>query len=155
MKKHLKFILYLTAIALVAVLIFNLKKTGGYSKAPALETIITKEFLGIKLLDIFLGVLGLAFVAVAAGYVTSLVKGEGAKKPDELAAALAEATGSAKELPRKKLALEKVLGWTGSRIFSALVVTIFILVVVALLVMVVFLLFPQKLPFLQDLFTGD
>jgi len=155
MKKHLKFILYLAAIALVAVLIFNLKKTGGYDKAPARETIVTKEFLGIKVLDIFLAVLGLAFVAIAGGYVMSLVKGKGPEKPGELAAAFAEATGSAEELPRKKLALEKVLGATGSRIFSALVITIFILVVVALLAMVVFLLFPQKLPFLQDLFAGD
>lgn len=155
MKKHLKLVLYLAGIALVAVLIFNLKATGGYDNAPALKKIVTKEFLGIKLLDIFLGVLGLAFVGIAAGYVTSLVKGKGAEKPGEVAAEVPEATGSAEELPRKKLALEKVLGVTGSRIFSALVITIFILAVVGALAMVAFLLFPEKLPFLQDLFVSD
>lgn len=78
----------------------------------------------------------------------------GAEKPGELAGALAEATDSGEKLLRKKLVLKRVLGPNGSRIFSALVITIFILVVVALLVMVVFLLFPEKLPFLQDLFVG-
>ncbi len=155
MKKHLKFVLYLAGIALVAVLIFNLRKTGGYDNAPALKKMVTNEFLGVKLLDIFLGVLGLAFVGIAWGYVASLVKGRGEEKPGELAAEVPEATDSAEKLPRKKLALEKVLGATGSRIFSALVITIFILVVVGLLGMVVFLLFPQKLPFLQDLFAGS
>ncbi len=155
MKRHLKFVLYLAAIALVALLIFDLKKTEGYDKAPALKKIATAEFLHIKLLDIFLGVLGLAFVGIAAGYVASLVKGAGKRDLTAVETQDAAATGSVEEPPRKKFLLEKILGRTGSRILSALVMSILVLLVVAVLVTLLFLLFPDKMPFLRELLTGD
>jgi len=155
MRKHLKFVLYLIAIALVAVLIFDLRSHPGRrttveegevsEEAPALQNIVEAEFLGI---------LGLAFVAIAAGYVSSLVKGGGGPKALTAQTEAGEVAVSVEESPARKLILEKALGTTGARIVSALVVTIFILVVLAMLVFVAFLLFPDKVPFLRDLFIG-
>jgi hypothetical protein len=154
MKRHLKFVLYLVAIALVAVLILDLKKgVAYYDKAPSLKKIAEAELLGIKVLDIFLGVLGLAFVATAAGYVASLVKGGRGRKALAAEAEAGEGVVPAAEVPQKKLLLEKALGRKGAKILGVLVTTILILVIVGALVIVAFLLFPGKLPFLQELFT--
>jgi len=148
MKRHLKLILFLAAIAAVAFLIFDLRKGEGYDTAPALKKLATARFLGVKLLDIFLGILGLAFVGIAAGYVSSLVRGTAKGQPPT-----AEVEAAApQELPRKKPLLEKLLGTTGAKLLSALMVTILILVVVAVLLLVLFVLFPEKLFFLRDLF---
>jgi hypothetical protein len=158
MKKHLKFVLFLGAMALIAYLILDLKKEQRYDKVEAVKKLAAKEFLGIKVLDIFLGVLAVAFVGITAGYVVSLVKGSG-KRPAPSAAAVlpgegglplaeAEAPISAERAPRKKLALEKVLGRTGAKIVSVLLVIVLVLVVLS----IIYLLFPHKFPFLEKLF---
>lgn len=149
MKKHLKFVLYLFAIALIAYVILDMKKTEGSTAAPSLKKMVEAEFVGIKLLDIFLVVLGLAFVGVAAGYVRSLAKG--GPPPVDAAQPEAGEVAATEAAPQKKLVLEKALGRTGSKILSALMITVLILVVVALIAFVIFLLFPDKMPFLDKL----
>ena len=150
MKKHLKFVLYLLAIALIAYVIVDMKKSETYAVGSAHRKILKAEFLGIKLLDIFLGVLGLAFVGVAAGYVKSLVKG-GARKEEVAAQTQGGEVATAEPARKKKFLLEKALGRTGSKILSALLITVLILAVVALIGFVLFLLFPDKMPFLDKL----
>jgi hypothetical protein len=158
MKKHLRFILYLVAIVVAALLILDLRKgkasVSGYDKAPALKWVTTKEFVGIRLLDIFLGVLGLAFVGTAAAYVTTLVKGRGVQEAGPAEATPGEQVVSVEKAPPKKLVLEKALGRTGSKILSAVVITLLVLVVVAMLVLLLVVLFPDKLHFLRDLFLS-
>ncbi len=143
MNRHVKMIVFLAAIALVTVLIFNMKKEASYSGVPETEGLVKKEVLGIKVLDIFLGVLGLAFVGVAATYVVSLVKGSGAVVKE--AGAEAAVTG---EVAQKRIGLEKVLGRTGTRILGVILVVLLILVVLAIAI----LLFGAKIPFLYKLF---
>ena len=92
----------------------------------------------------------MAFVGVAAGYVKSLVKG-GAPKEEVAAQTEAGEVATAEAAPQKKLVLEKALGKTGSKILSALMITVLILAVVALIAFVLFLLFPDKMPFVDKL----
>jgi len=183
MKKHLKFVLFLVAFALIALLIFSLKKEGTYGKEPAVKKIAIAEFVikvdypaeeeelqgeeqesqgeeqelqivRVKLLDIFLGVLGLAFVCTAATYVASLVKGGG--KPEAVApeAAAGGEVPAIEALPKKKLALEKVLGKTGTKILSIVIVVLIILIVLAIVVLLFAGKLVEKFPFLQKLFEA-
>jgi hypothetical protein len=48
--KHLKVVVFLAAIVVIALLIFNLKKES--ENVEEVKTLAAKEFLGIKLLDI-------------------------------------------------------------------------------------------------------
>lgn len=139
--KHLKVVVFLAAIVVIALLIFNLKRESAYDKVEEVKTLAAKAFLGIKLLDIFLGVLGLAFVGILASYIVSLIKGSG-KGPatgDLDVAASGEAAlpgqAAAPPVPQKKLALEKVLGRTGSKILGAILVILIILVVLAIVIL--------------------
>lgn len=153
--KHLKVVVFLAAIVVIALLIFNLKKESAYDKVEEVKTLAAKEFLGIKLLDIFLGVLGLAFVGILAGYIVSLVKGggKGSQAPGLEIAASGEAAlpgqATAQPVPQKKLALEKVLGRTGSKILGAVLVILIILVVLAIVVLLFAGELTQRFPFLQ------
>ncbi len=149
MNRHVKVVVFLAAIVLIAVLILNIKKESEYGKVPEVEKLAAREFLGVKVLDIFLGVLGLAFVGVAVVYVSSLVKGR--KEPVAVAEA-AEATADVPvaEAPlKKKLALEKVLGRTGTKILSIVIVVLIILVVLAILVLLFADKLSERFPFLQ------
>lgn len=153
--KHLKVVVFLAAIVVIALLIFNLKRESEYDKVEEVKTLAEREFLGIKLLDIFLGVLGLAFVGILAGYIVSLVKGSG-KGPaagDLDVAASGEAAlpgqAAAQPVPRKKLALEKVLGRTGSRILGAILVILILLVVLAIVCLLFAGELTERFPFLQ------
>lgn len=152
MKKHLKFVLYLIAIALIAYVILDMKKSETYAVGSAHRKMLKAEFLGIKLLDIFLGVLGLAFVGVAAGYVKSLTKG--GAPPEVVAQPEGGEVAATKAGVRKKLLLEKALGRTGSKILSAVLITVLVLAVLALIAFVAVLLFPDKVPFLDRLISS-
>ncbi len=151
--KHLKVVVFLAAIVVIALLIFNLKKES--ENVEEVKTLAAKEFLGIKLLDIFLGVLGLAFVGTLAGYIVSLVKGGGkgraAADLDVTASGEAALAGqaAAPAVPHKKLALEKVLGRTGTKIFSIVIVILIILVILAIVILLFAGQLGQKFPFLQ------
>ena len=190
MNRHVKMVVFLAAIALIAVLIFSLKKEGSYGKEPAVKKIAIAEFVikvdypgeeeevqggqeevqgdqeevqgdeeelqlvRVKLLDIFLGVLGLAFAGVALTYVGSLVKG----RRKQAAVAVGQETTAgvpAAEAPReKKLALEKVLGKTGTKILSIVMVVVIILVVLAIIILLFADKLAEKFPFLQKLFEA-
>jgi hypothetical protein len=152
--KHLKVVVFLAAIVVIALLIFNLKKESEYDKVEEVKTLAAKELLGIRLLDIFLGVLGLAFVGILAGYIVSLVKGEGKGRPtaglETAASGEAALSGqAATAVPRKKLALEKVLGRTGAKILGAILVILVVLVVLAIVILLFAGELTQKFPFLQ------
>ncbi len=75
--KHLKVVFFLGAIVLIALLIFTLNKGV---EAEQVGTLATKEFLGIKLLDIFFGAVALALVGILAGCFVSGWKDR--RKPD-------------------------------------------------------------------------
>jgi len=153
--KHLKVVVFLAAIVVIALLIFNLKKESEYDKVEEVKTLAAKEFLGIKLLDIFLGVLGLGFVGILAGYIVSLVKGGGKGRAaaglETAASGEAALAGqaAAPAVPHKKLALEKVLGRTGTKIFSIVIVILIILVILAIVILLFAGELGQKFPFLQ------
>lgn len=151
--KHVKVVVFLAAIVIMALLIFNLKKES--ENVEEVKTLAAKEFLGIKLLDIFLGVLGLAFVGILASYTVSLVKGGGrgraAADLDVTASGEAALAGQAAvpAVPHKKLALEKVLGRTGTKIFTVFIVILIILVILAIVILLFAGELGQKFPFLQ------
>jgi uncharacterized BrkB/YihY/UPF0761 family membrane protein len=151
--KHVKVVVFLAAIVVIALLIFNLKKES--ENVEEVKTLAKREYLGIKLLDIFLGVLGLAFVGTLAGYIVSLIKGggKGRAAADLDVAASGEAAlagqGVAPAVPHKKLALEKVLGRTGTKIFSIVIVIVIILVILAIVILLFAGELGQKFPFLQ------
>ena len=142
MTKHLKFVLFLVVIALIALLILNLKKEGGYTKDESVQKLVEKEILGIKLLDIFMGALGVAAVGITAGYVVSLVRGSPKASQEEAPEAPAP-----EDQPPPKVGIEKALGRRGTKILGTVLVVILVLVVLAIVLLMV----SPKLPFLQDI----
>jgi Trk-type K+ transport system membrane component len=142
MTKHLKFVLFIVAIALIALLILYLKKEVSYAKAESVKNLAEREILGIKLLDIFLGALAVAAVGITAGYVLSIVKGS--PKPSQEEASEAPAP---EDQPPPKVGIEKALGRKGAKILGIILITILILVVLAIALILV----SPKLPFLRDI----
>jgi hypothetical protein len=151
MSRHVKVVVFLAAIALIAVLILNMKKETPYGKVPEVEKLLAKEVFGIKLVDAFLGVLGLAFVCTTTTYIASLVRGRGKQQALAAVPVPGGEVVPAEAPPRKKLALEKVLGRTGTKILSVVAIIFIILIVLTIVILLFASDLANKFPFLQKL----